>query len=189
MESLGLRSRSSLRSPRRALRWAVIALLPAVSSLAPAATIPDDPASKAAFGAMTKLSKTPHHQYVSTSEEGSSGAKQESELISTDTTIYIKVNGKWQASRMTPKDWEEQEKQNISNAKAVRCEYERDETVNGEATAVYKTHTETDDDSSDAEIWVSKRIGLPLRMSIVQNKTKHMSMRFDYANIQAPPIS
>jgi len=186
MDTSCRRARSSFLGIRRALFWAGVAALPALSSLAFAATIPDDPAGKAAFGALTKLAETPHHQYIS-SDDGSAGAN-DGELISTDSTIYIKVHGKWRVSRMTPKQWHEQEKENISDAKAIHCEYERDEAVDGEATAVYKTHTENGDDSSESEIWVSKRSGLPLRMAIVVNGTTHKSIRIEYANIKAPPL-
>jgi hypothetical protein len=148
----------------------------------------DDPASKVVLDAMAKLNQTPHHEYMTTTGEAAAGGTREIELIGTGDANYVKIHDKWTLSPMTPKMMAEQEKENIRNAKVYRCQYERDETVNGEAAAVYKAHSESEAGNSDAEVWISKSRGLPLRETIDSNGTSHMSVRFDYANVQAPTV-
>ncbi|MGH8094991.1 MAG: hypothetical protein ACREIF_16215 [Chthoniobacterales bacterium] len=148
----------------------------------------DDPASKAVLDAMAKLNQTPHHEYITTTGDAAAGGTQKNEMIGIGDTNYVKIHDKWTVSPMTPKMMAEQEKENIRDAKVYRCQYERDESVNGEAAAVYKAHSENENGSSDAEIWISKSRGLPLRENIDVNGTGRFSVRFDYANVQAPAV-
>lgn len=162
---------------------AVLAATPALQA-APG----DDPAGKAVLDAMAKLNQTPHHEYMTTTGEAATGGTRESEMIGTGDANFVKIRDKWVLSPMTPKMMAEQEKENIRNAKVYRCHYERDETVNGEVAAVYKAHSESEPGNSDAEVWISKIRGLPLRETIDLNGTSHISVRFDYANVQAPAV-
>jgi hypothetical protein len=148
----------------------------------------DDSASKAVLEAMAKLNQTPHYEYVTTTGDTVAGGTRQNEMISIGGANYIKVHDKWAISPMTPKMMAEQEKENIRDAKVNRCQYERDENVNGEAAAVYKAHSENENGTSDAEIWISKSRGLPLREKIDSNGTSHVAVRFDYANVQAPVV-
>ena len=148
----------------------------------------DDPASKAVLDAMAKLNQIPYHEYMTTTGDAAAGGTRQNEMISIGGANYIKVHDKWTVSPMTPKMMAEQEKENIRDAKVYRCQYERDENVNGEAAAVYKAHSENENGTSDAEIWISKSRGLPLREKIDLNGTNHVVVRFDYANVQAPVV-
>jgi hypothetical protein len=63
--------------------------------------------------------------------------------------------------------------------------------MNGEAVAVYSTHSETQDVKSDAQLWISKSKGVPLREELridVGGKLgkSHYSMRYEYGNVQPP---
>ncbi len=167
------------------LAWVGIAALASIRPLVAAS--PDDPTSKLVLGALAKLNETPHHQHSSTTVAGAAGAAQEGEIISTGGIVYFTFHGKWKASSMTPKMWADQEQENIRNATVLTCTYELDEAVNGEATAVYKEHNESDVGTADAEIWISKTRGLPIREVIDLNGTRHMVVTIDYDNIQAPP--
>jgi len=66
----------------------------------------------------------------------------------------------------------------------------RDESVNGEATAVYTEHTENEGIKGDGQTWVSKSRGLPLRteedLDTGDGDKRHMSIRYEYNNVSAP---
>jgi len=58
---------------------------------------------------------------------------------------------------------------------------------------VYGTHSERakPDVKSDGQIWISKSKGLPLKDEIDISSDgfkNHHSTRYEYANVQAPPI-
>lgn len=117
------------------------------------------------------------------------GKTRESEEITTGGVIYVKISDKWTTSPITPEAMARQEQENMHNAKVYRCQYERDENIDGEATAVYKAHSENENGPSDAEIWISKSRSLPLRETIdLGAGESHMSVHFDYANVQAPAV-
>ena len=69
---------------------------------------------------------------------------------------------------------------------------DRDESVNGEAAALYMAHSENDTVKSDAQTWISKSKGLPLRteedIDTGDGDKRHMSIRYEYGNIQAPAV-
>jgi hypothetical protein len=102
------------------------------------------------------------------------------------------VNDRWTRSKITPQDILQQKKETDNNTKTT-CRYLREESVNGEAAAVYSTHTETEDDKVDVQVWISKSNGLPLREELdvdVGGKLgkSHTSMRYEYGNVQPPRI-
>ena len=52
-------------------------------------------------------------------------------------------------------------------------------------------HTVSEDRTTDAQVWVSKSKGVPLREELDMNVggaagKSHMTLRYDYANVQAP---
>src|SRR5271154_4191248 len=63
--------------------------------------------------------------------------------------------------------------------------------ASGEGAAVYAVHSENDDIKSDGTVWISRK-GLPLRQEMdidVDDPSKtHHSIRYEYGNVQAPPI-
>jgi hypothetical protein len=56
-----------------------------------------------------------------------------------------------------------QHKKENQNDTKITCRYLREESVNGEAAAVYSQHVETENDKMDVQVWISKSKGLPLR--------------------------
>ena len=66
----------------------------------------------------------------------------------------------------------------------------RDESVNGEAVALYEMHSQNDIVKSDGQVWISKGKGLPLRIEadidIGDGDKRHMSTRYDYSNVRPP---
>ena len=144
------------------------------------------------YDAMSKVMSAATHIYTTMTGAPNSADKHTTETIYTGGTIYVKLGSKWTRSPMTPQQMMQKEEENRKASKSS-CQYLRDEAVNGEAAAVYSTHSErTDMDiKSDGQIWISKSKGLPLKheFDITSAGSKnHLSTRYEYANVQAPPI-
>jgi hypothetical protein len=146
-----------------------------------------DAACQTLFDTRFKLFSVPSHSY--TIETFPGGKSQNSEAIFTNGTIYVLMRGKWIHSRMTPQEMLKQEEENIRNSKST-CRHVRDEMVNGEAAALYMGHSENDGVKSDAQTWISKSKGLPLKteedLDTGDGDKRHMSIRYEYGNVQAP---
>jgi hypothetical protein len=143
------------------------------------------------FDAMSKVLTTPAHIYTAEPSSSRPGNTPGSgELIYFGGAIYVKASGKWTRSKMTAQQMLEQEKENREHG-TVTCRYLRQESVSGEGAAVYAVHSENDDIKSDGTVWISRK-GLPLRQEMdidVDDPSKtHHSIRYEYGNVQAPPI-
>ena len=148
-----------------------------------------DTACKPVFDAMTKVLNTPTHVY----NNGTSPAGQarSTEAIYGAGAIFVKTNGAWKKSPMTPQRMQQQEEENRRNSK-YSCRHVQDESVGGESAAVYTAHAETEDTKSDSRIWISKNKGLPLRQELdidsgggPEGKTHH-TIRYEYSNVKPP---
>ena len=142
------------------------------------------------FDALTKVVTTPSHSYTtSTSAAVNSGRATEGETIFANGQKYIRARGKWMGIPVTTQDVLEQEKEKEQHGKSS-CQFLRAESVNGEAAILYSLHREFDGVTEDGQIWVSKGMGLPLRVEEdVDNRGKvkeHRSTRFEYSNIRPP---
>lgn len=146
-----------------------------------------DAACQRMFDAATKLLTVPAHSY--TTEILPGGKSHTAELIYANGAIYLNLRGKWTRSKMTPQDMIKQEQENIRNAK-TSCQHVRDEAVNGEAAALYMAHSENDGVKSEAQVWISRSKGLPLRteedLDTGDGAQQHISIRYEYGNIQPP---
>lgn len=61
----------------------------------------------------------------------------------------------------------------------------------GEAAMVYTMHSETEDSKDDAQMWISRATGFPLREEMDVDvggaaDKDHFSARFEYSNIHPP---
>ena len=114
-------------------------------------------------------------------------------MITTGGAIYITMKGKWKKSPLSAAAMRAQEDENWKTAKNVSCKYLRDESVNGQSAAVYKTHQDDETIKEDGQVWVSKSKGLPLRqeedVDLGQGDKRHHSTRYEYNNVQAPAVS
>jgi len=151
----------------------------------------EDPACKPVFDAITKLASTPSHTFMTKTAGAEKDAGETSEGINTGATRYLKVGGSWMVSPLTTKDLLTQEEENRRNSKEHHCSLLRDETIAGEATAVYMAHNTSELSTSDTRIWISKRSGLPLKDEVdlgsdgPQDVT-HYSSRYVYDGVRAP---
>ena len=131
----------------------------ALSSLAVAPAMAQTaPACKPLFDAMIKAATTPNH-----ATSTMSNPPMVTETITVGGAIYLRVNGAWKKSPMTPQGMVQQQQDNIKNTKST-CQPLPDDRVDGTPAAVYSLHTETPDvGASDSKVWISKATGLPLR--------------------------
>jgi hypothetical protein len=149
-------------------------------------------ACKPLIDANTKEISSRHHAYQ-TETDPSNGAKaMTSETIYTGTQSFLLYKGKWMKSGMTPQDNIAQMQENLRNAKVYECRKLPDASVDGVATTVYSAHSENDMAKTDTQLWVDKSTGLILReeTDIYADEgggKRHISMKFDYANVQSPP--
>lgn len=143
---------------------------------------------KTAMDAGLKTASTPHHGYTTTTLGGKS---QASEAIAVNDKNYVLVQGRWRVSPMTVVDLAKQEKQNIDSAKVYTCRAVRDEAVNGQSATVYHVRTETDIIKSEGDVWIAKSAGLVVRVEEDIDEgdgmKMHVSTRYDYSNVKAPP--
>jgi hypothetical protein len=172
------------------MRTGVIAIL--IS--APAAGQPAravDATCKLVLDAMAKQRATPTHLYATESSPLLGGKPKVNESIYAGGAIYIRIKGQWKRSPLTLQAMQKQQEENQRNAKSMTCRYLRDETVNGEAAAVYFSQGENEDSKSDSTLWVSKRTGLPLRSENdldTGSKTDrmHVAIRYEYGDVRPP---
>lgn len=153
-----------------------------IVAVVPPASI--DAACKVVFDASDKLLSVPHHEYMTQKDSG--GKIRNSEIVAIDGARYVMFDGKWSKSRMTAAQMKEQEEENKKNAKVISCKKIGDDTVNGEAVAVYTQHSETEDSKDDGKVWISKSKGLILKQEMDIDSGDHWDIRFEYANVRAP---
>ncbi len=149
---------------------------------------------KTVHDAIGKSITLPSHAYeAETDPNRTSAGATNHEIIRTGGAIYVSIGGKWKKSPMSEADTRAQEEENWKTAKNVSCKYLRDESVNGQSAAVYKTHNENEDTTEDGQVWISKSKGLPLReeqdIDVGAGDKRHISIRYEYTNVQAPAIS
>ena len=136
--------------------------------------------------AAAKLATTPTHIYATTV----SGTDKPTitEMIYAKGAVYGKVGGSWMRAALTPQELVAQDQEKQKNGS---CQYLDDESIGGETAAVYSERSKSGE--AQAQLWISKGSGLLLREemdlgSAGLGHTTHMSMRYEYANVQAPRI-
>ena len=146
---------------------------------------------KAVDDAADKLLTVPHHLYMTQTGAFTNEKPRQIELIFVGGVSYVNNSGKWTKSPETVEQTRAREAENRKTATNQSCRHLRDEAVNGEATAVYVAHAENEGEASDTQVWISKSRGFFLKQEEdigevgAKDKT-HMSIRFEYENIQAP---
>ena len=109
-------------------------------------------------------------------------------MIYAKGAVYEKVGGNWMRTALTPQELVAQEQEKQKNG---LCHYTKDESIGGEMAALYAERSQSGE--AQAQLWISKSSGLLLReeMDIGSGSTgpaTHMSMRFEYANVQVPRL-
>ncbi|HZR66713.1 MAG TPA: hypothetical protein VFA85_16345 [Terriglobales bacterium] len=142
------------------------------------------------YNALTKILTTPSHSYSTQTAPLVNGEQRKGETIYVQGKTYMLVRGKWMLSPVAPNDVLEQELENEKQGKST-CQFIRNESVNGEAAAVYSMRRETDAAKEDGQIWISKASGLALRKEVDMEYggkmgKMHLIARYEYTNVKPP---
>ena len=149
-------------------------------------------ACKPLLDANTKEISTPHHAYSTEKSSANAAQTTSGEMITTATGSFLLYKGKWMKGLMTPQENIAQMQENLRNTKVYECKKLPDASVDSVATTVYSAHSENDMAKTDTQLWVDKSTGLILREEIDMyadegGGKRHISMKFDYTNVQPPP--
>jgi hypothetical protein len=150
-------------------------------------------ACKPVFDTLGLMAATPTHVYTTETAAFHAGGKPtSSEAIYVGGAVYVKVNGKWIRSAITPEEMLQQEPETQQKSKAT-CRYLHQEWTNGEAANVYSMHSDTEDAKLNVQLWISRKKHLPLREELDINiggtmGKSHRSTRYEYGNIQPPQM-
>ncbi len=141
-----------------------------------------DPSCKPLVDAAVLQARTPSHVYSSMTGPGTNLT---SETITTSSFLYMRSNAKgadqWNKTNYSPED--EARQAAASSGAYTSCQHVGDETINGEAAAIY---TEVNKKSGiSGKAWISKKRGLPLKGELTLS-SGHISMRYEYDNVRPP---
>jgi hypothetical protein len=147
----------------------------------------------AVIAATLKVLQVPAHLYMTRTAGYNGGKTKNSETIYLNGATYVRVDGPWVKSTITPKDLADGKKQEA--AQIGICTPVRDEAVNGEPATLYKVHSQTADDSIDTQIWISKLRSLPLKqvydldVNAGAPGKSHNEVRYEYTGVTAPAVT
>lgn len=175
----------------RMLRFLVrlLALCPAILT----ASLAGDSTCKMLADANAKIYGIPTHIYSTETATYTGGKAKSNELIYLNNTTYIESNGRWSISKATPQRMAELHKTAQDKHPNAMCRAVREESVNGEAATLYSMHDQNPDAKTDSQIWISKSRGVPLKLEMDMDVSgaagkSHRTMRYEYTNVQAPPV-
>jgi hypothetical protein len=153
-----------------------------------------DATCNAVLAALDKNFTVPYHMYMTqTSAAMQNGKPMNTEMVYAGGKRYVLYDGKWNVSEISDGDMKAMQLKARQTSKNLSCHYVKDETVNGESAALFATHGESEHGKDDNQIWISKSKGVILKqetdIDIGAGRPKtHMSVRYEYANVQAPKI-
>lgn len=175
---------------RNAIAAATLASIVMLAPSAHAQTI----SCKSLGESMTGNVSVPYHAYVTSTDSYHGGKPTQSEIISTGSAIYARVNGKWRRSPMDPKKIAEMQREGADSMSMLyTCSRAGSETVNGVPTQRYHIERKTPEDgeTSKQDIWIDSKgmIQQVVRDADVGGAAgkSRMVMRYDYTNVSAPP--
>lgn len=108
------------------------------------------------------------------------------DIVFTGEALYIRIQGRdWRKVPETAKENVDEIRRKAQASKAT-CARGDDESVDGEAAAVYSVHDVTESGTVDSKSWISRSRGLPLRMDVTTSGGT-TTIRYGYGNVQPPP--
>ena len=146
------------------------------------------------LAALDKNLTVPYHMYMTqTGAAMPNGKPMNTEMVFAGGKRYVLYDGKWIVSDISDDDMKAMQLKARQTAKNLSCHYVKDETVNGENAALFATHGESEHGKDDNQIWISKSKGLIVKqetdIDIGAGRPKtHMSVRYEYGNVQAPKM-
>lgn len=147
---------------------------------------------KPVFDALLKTITVPTHSIGTSLKSGQGANAKTMESIRTATATYVKVNGRWRKMPGTQAAAIAHEKENIDKMTAYACKPLRQESVNGVPATVYAVTMQSEHSKGAGQIWIAKGSELLLRQDMdtgldVPSSKTHLSLTYDYSNVQAPP--
>jgi hypothetical protein len=149
----------------------------------------EDAACKLVLDAVEHGTVAPSHGYSVRKIDALNGGKPESsESINTGKDFYLKSHDKWQKSRFSPQQMQQQMGENRKNSKTT-CRFVHDEVVDGVSASLYTVHEDNQDSGLvDSKIWIGKSGGLPVRI-VLEMEGVHSESRFVYGPVSAPAVN
>lgn len=141
-----------------------------------------------------KMFDIPYHVYMIDSANTDAalhgGKPTVGEVISAGGHMYVLNKGKWIKSPVSLAEMKKDQQSNDDSTKAT-CSHLRDESVNGEAAAVWRSHVVNEMATIDTDMWISKSRGVLLKSTSVTDVGGPMgkssvSSRYDYTNVRPP---
>jgi hypothetical protein len=140
-----------------------------------------------------KMFDIPYHMYMIDSGAANAlngGKPTTGEVISAGGQMYVLHKGKWMKSPVSIAEMKKDQQSNDDSTKAT-CSHLRDESVNGEAAAVWRSHIVNEMATIDTDMWISKTRGVLLKSSSVTDVGGPMGKsrtdaRYDYTNVRPP---
>ncbi len=108
-----------------------------------------------------------------------------SHIVMTGSKMYMQLHGKWSVVPMTTKEMLATMDDQAKTAKTT-CVRKGDDSVGGQATAVYAVNVVNKGVTSDSTIWISKASGLPAKSQIRMAGGQTITSLFDYEHVQPP---
>jgi hypothetical protein len=146
------------------------------------------------FDAMDKVMNTPTHIF-STVE--SSGKAKTTETIYFGDDIYTTDKEKWVRSPIKISQLKATDQENRRKS-TYACTHLKDELIDGDLVAQYKTHTVVLGTPTDSEVWISKAKSLIVRNDVTINEVgvgatkgkgkSHYSVRYEYNDVKPPKL-
>jgi hypothetical protein len=140
------------------------------------------------YNALTTIVTAPSHSYSIQTAPLGNGHQRTVEVIYVEGKTYMFAGGQWMLSPVAPNDVLQQEVENEKSGTST-CHFVRDESVNGEAAAVYSMHRETEIANEDSVIWISKTSAPALRQEVDMKNggtQRHLIARYEYSNVKPP---
>jgi hypothetical protein len=141
-----------------------------------------------------KMFDVPYHMYMidsgAANEALNGGKPTAGEVISAGGQMYVLHKGKWLKSPVSLAELKKDQNDSPDSTK-VTCSHLRDESVNGEAAAVWRSHVVNDVGTIDSDMWISKSRGVLLKSVSMTDVGGAMgkssvSARYDYTNVRPP---
>jgi hypothetical protein len=149
-----------------------------------------DPACQPVADANAKMLATPTHITSSTTAAYAGGKPRNTEMFYAGNAIYVKLRGKMGSHQ-------DDAPGHAEDGAGGSRKQERDLPLctrrirEWRSGALYAEQSNTEVGKSEAQTWISKSRGVPLRTEMdidvgASMGKSHMSMRYDYANVQPP---
>jgi hypothetical protein len=145
------------------------------------------------FASSSKMLDVPYHMYMIDSAKTDAvlhgGKPTAGEVISAGGEMYVLSRGKWVKSPVSIAELRK-DQDNPDSTKAT-CSHLRDESVNGEPAAVWRSHIVNAAATIDSDVWISKSRGVVLKSNSLTDvggplgKSRSIA-RYDYTNVRPP---